>query len=374
MPARAARAVVNWPQYRFGANRTGANPFETVLSPSSVSGLHVIWTASTGGPIESSPAVVNGTVFIGSDDHNLYAFDAATGMQKWVATTGAEVFGSPAVGAGRVFDTSGDNHLYAFDAATGATLWSTDLGGVTPTQTSPALVGRFLFATSGTQTVSAVDARTGAVRWSRSLISLGCALDSGYSPSVALGVLYQSGCSIALTALNATTGTFVWKGGSANSGPAVTGGVAYYPTAQREMRAANASTGAVLWATPGPATGIELDYPAVSGGIVYQASYDQTGNPGYLTAWDAASGALLWTTTLPCGSTDTSPTVANGVVYVSYGFSCPNGLAAIDAATGAILFTTSLGGGSFEMRSSPTVVNGMVYLGTDAGTVVALGL
>jgi outer membrane protein assembly factor BamB len=62
------------------------------------------------------------------------------------------------------------------------------------------------------------------------------------------------------------------------------------------------------------------------------------------------------------------------VVYVGYGFGCPNGLAAIDAATGQILLTLTLGGGSFEMRSSPTVVGGRVYVGTDAGRVVALGL
>jgi outer membrane protein assembly factor BamB len=110
-------------------------------------------------------------------------------------------------------------------------------------------------------------------------------------------------------------------------------------------------------------------------GIVYQASYDETGNPGYLTAWDARTGGFLWTVTLPCGSTYSSPTVANGVVYVGYGgFDCPNGLAAFDAASGDPLLAKNLGGGSFEMRSSPTVVNGMVYLGTDEGTVYGLGL
>src|SRR5207249_11579981 len=36
-------------------------------------------TAPTGGPIYSSPAVANGLVYVGSDDGNLYAFDAITG-------------------------------------------------------------------------------------------------------------------------------------------------------------------------------------------------------------------------------------------------------------------------------------------------------
>jgi outer membrane protein assembly factor BamB len=59
---------------------------------------------------------------------------------------------------------------------------------------------------------------------------------------------------------------------------------------------------------------------------------------------------------------------------VAYGFGTPNGLAAIDASTGDVLMTRSLGGGVFEMRSSPTVVGGRVYIGNDAGRLFALGL
>jgi outer membrane protein assembly factor BamB len=381
LPARADSPPVspgNWPQYRGGPARQGVNPFERSLDPSNVSGLHVVWSATTGGPIESSPAVAKGTLYIGSDDGSLYAFGAKTGAIKWQSPTGGPVFGSPAVSGGKVFDTSGDNHLYAFDAKTGSIRWSVDLGGFAPTQTSPAVVHRSIYATSGTQTVFAIHAATGAIRWSRSLIYLGCDLDLGYSPSVAHGKLFQTGCGIPLTAMDARTGDVLWETPDTecpNSGPAVSVGVAYYPTCHADMQARDASTGSLRWATPGPAVGVQLTYPAVGGGMVYEASYDETGNPGYLTAWDAGTGVLQWVTTLPCGSIYSSPTIANGVVYVGYGgFDCPGGLAALDATTGDILFETSFGGGSSEMRSSPTVVKGMVYIGTDQGTVLALGL
>ena len=36
-----------------------------------------LWTASTGGIIRSSPTVANGVVYVGSEDHNLYAFHLA---------------------------------------------------------------------------------------------------------------------------------------------------------------------------------------------------------------------------------------------------------------------------------------------------------
>jgi serine/threonine-protein kinase len=38
------------------------------------------WTHATNGLIRSSPAVVDGIVYIGSDDKKVYALDAATGQ------------------------------------------------------------------------------------------------------------------------------------------------------------------------------------------------------------------------------------------------------------------------------------------------------
>ena len=48
------------------------------------------WSFQTGGAVGGSPAVSNGTVFVGSDDFHLYAIDGATGMLRWsMKTAGA---------------------------------------------------------------------------------------------------------------------------------------------------------------------------------------------------------------------------------------------------------------------------------------------
>ena len=39
----------------------------------------VLWTATTGGAVDSSPAVANGVVYVGSDDDKVYALNATTG-------------------------------------------------------------------------------------------------------------------------------------------------------------------------------------------------------------------------------------------------------------------------------------------------------
>ena len=72
----------------------------------------------------SRPAVVNGVVYVGSEDHNLYAFNAANGDELWNFTTGYYVDSDPAVTNGVVYFGSEDNSVYALNATTGAFIWS----------------------------------------------------------------------------------------------------------------------------------------------------------------------------------------------------------------------------------------------------------
>ena len=59
--------------------------------------------------------VVNGVVFVGSQDKTLYALDALTGILLWGAgISGTIDWSSPAVADGRVYVGSMDNHLYAY--------------------------------------------------------------------------------------------------------------------------------------------------------------------------------------------------------------------------------------------------------------------
>src|SRR5258706_15760223 len=57
----------------------------------------VKWKFHTSGLVISSPAVANGTAYVGSTDGNLYAVDLTSGTQKWKFKTAARVASSPAV-------------------------------------------------------------------------------------------------------------------------------------------------------------------------------------------------------------------------------------------------------------------------------------
>ena len=76
--------------------------------------LSKLWSFATGSFIYSSPAVVNGVVYVGSEDHSLYALDAHSGTKLWSFTTGGFVHSSPAVVNGVVYVGSHDGSLYVF--------------------------------------------------------------------------------------------------------------------------------------------------------------------------------------------------------------------------------------------------------------------
>jgi outer membrane protein assembly factor BamB len=85
-----------------------------------------LWTGQVGQSIfGSTPAVVNGVVYVasfmepGSSESKLYAFSANCGAvcrPLWTADAGEFVQSSPAVGNGKVYIGSGDDLLYVFDA------------------------------------------------------------------------------------------------------------------------------------------------------------------------------------------------------------------------------------------------------------------
>ena len=55
------------------------------------------WSYDTGQPVFSSPTVVDGIVYVGSQSDRVYALDAATGERRWEFETEGTVDGSPLV-------------------------------------------------------------------------------------------------------------------------------------------------------------------------------------------------------------------------------------------------------------------------------------
>ena len=74
------------------------------------------WNFKTSGDVYSSPAIgSDGTIYVGSRDNNLYAINPE-GSKKWAFKTGDDVDSSPAIGSdGTIYVGSDDDNLYAIN-------------------------------------------------------------------------------------------------------------------------------------------------------------------------------------------------------------------------------------------------------------------
>ncbi|WP_142860753.1 outer membrane protein assembly factor BamB family protein [Salinigranum halophilum] len=114
-----------WPMFRGNPSRTGVvqdDQFPKITSP------EVLWTFDTDGGIRSSPAVDDGTVYVGSRDSRVYALSSRSGEVEWTYATGDGVNSSPAVGDRFVYIGSNDGHLYALNKHTGDKQWAVTIG------------------------------------------------------------------------------------------------------------------------------------------------------------------------------------------------------------------------------------------------------
>ena len=87
-------------------------------------------------------------------------------------------------------------------------------------------------------------------------------------------------------------------------------------------------------------------------------------------ALNARTGAKLWSYSTGYGAADSSPAVANGVVYFGSDY-LDDSVYALNARTGAKLWSYTTGAGVWP---SPAVANGKVYVGSVDGKVYAFGL
>ena len=122
----------NWAQFHYAHKLQGSNPYENMLNPGNVSGIDEVGSYTTGNAVFSSPAVVGGVVYIGSEDGKVYALNATTGAREWSYTTGGPVYSSPAVANGVVYVGSNDGNVYAFSQAGGLAAAASPLHGSLP--------------------------------------------------------------------------------------------------------------------------------------------------------------------------------------------------------------------------------------------------
>jgi outer membrane protein assembly factor BamB len=298
----------------------------------------VKWKFHTLGEVISSPAVVDGVVYVGSTDGNLYAVDQESGALRWKFATGARIPSSPAVANGLIFFGSYDGYFYAVDISTGKLKWkfrngekrfaAKHLHGSLPLDetmpdpfdvylSSPSVWKDAVYVGSGDGNVYALDAATGALKWK---FQTGDVVHA--SPAIDDGKVYIGSWDSYFYALDAVNGKERWKfkTGEDNdthnqvgiqSSATVFNGLVYFGCRDSKLYALDASTGKQRWMFFNHGSWV-ITSPVVHDGKVFFATSDTA----TLHALDAQTGALDFSLKFKW-VIFSSPAIAGSTLYVA---------------------------------------------------------
>jgi outer membrane protein assembly factor BamB len=278
----------------------------------------------------SSPAVHDGLVYFGSGDHNVYAVDAKTGELRWKYLAGDVVHSSPAIVNGTLYIGCWDGALYALNAKTGQLAW------------------KFMTGTDPTHFMQGIPG----------------------SPSVADGIVVFGSRDNNIYALDANSGKELWHQGNNSSwiisSPAIQNGVVYLTTSDTmQFRAIELKTGRSLFDLPYKA--YSFSSPAVTAGHAYLGTFD-----GHVYDVDLASRQFHSQFQVHAALNHKELLTEDGHLNaaVIYGPLGPDGKPnnTLDAAIIGVDRLLQLG----SILSSPTVANGIVYVASTDGAVYAL--
>ncbi len=318
-PARGDTGPGDWWMYQHDAQHSGRSSFTGASSPV------FNWENAVGGNFTSNPVIgADGTLYVGSTDDNLYAFNA-DGSLQWAFPTGGAINNSPTIGAdGTIYVASDDFYFYAVNPD-GTFLWRVRADWMFNIASPVIGNNGTIYDITQVGTLFAID-KTGHKKWS---YSPGWAIDDYSSPAIgADGTIYigstngsagnlyaytDTGTSCKLKWTFPTTG-WVW------SSPAIgTDGTIYVGSANGNLYAItdNGTSYTQKWAFN--TGGSIYNIPPVIGpdGTVY------IGVAPYVYAVDPATGHEKWQTLISWDSimyAIYAMTIgADGTSYVSSG-------------------------------------------------------
>ena len=360
-------------QHTGGIDSTGATP----------EGIQK-WVFSSEATIHSSPAVVDGTVYFGSQDSNLYALDADTGAERWAYKTGSWVESSPSVVNGVVYFGSNDSYLYALDVGSGEEIWNFKTNY--PVKAAPAIADGMLYFRSDDYYLYAIDIEKREEVWRFNTNS-----PSGSSPAISEGIVLIGSGDGYCFALHTRSGQRRLRFKthySVSSTPAVHNGETYFATDNGylwvidgtartwlqeheirpfwlQMKAMGLPGVPDLPAQSGSLWGIRLARGATASSPLVTDDSVYIGSNNKLIAVDTQKREIRWEFETG-GIVRSSPVMAGSAVIVG---SEDGRLYAVDSTTGEKLWDFATGG---KITSSPAVADGVVYVGSHDGNLYAI--
>ena len=342
----------NWAQFRGNHSLTGVSQSDVPAS------LKQLWTWEAGESIESSAAIVGGTVFVGSQKGELVALSLDNGSVYWKFSTGNPIGeSSPAYANGVVYIGDLGGWLNAIDASNGKKLWAFKAGN--EIKSSPVVVGDLILIGSYDEHLYGLSTRDGAVRWK---FKTNGPVHS--TPGIAGGMAFIAGCDELFRAIRISDGKEVFhvsSGAYTGASPALRDGSAYYGTFDNEVLGVNLTQRQISWRYEHP----QRKFPFYSSAAVTSTRV-VLGGRDKLVHGLSLDGKAAWTFTTRA-RVESSPAIAGGRVFVG---SNDGRFYVLNLTSGAKVWEFNAGA---PLSASPAIANGRIVIGSQDGRLYCFG-
>ncbi len=316
-------------------------------------GVKPLWTFTCEDEIRGTPAIHQGTLFVGSYDNNLYALNAADGKFLWKYPTDGGVVSRPAVYEGNVYFGSEDRRLHVVGARSGKVVWTYYTDG--PVRSSPRIAEGHIFIGSDDHHLHAVNVNTGRAAWrfetSSSIRS---------TPFVANELVYVGNESGDFYTID-FRGEMKWRfqaKRAITSSPIVAGQSVYFGSMDSTLYALDARNGWILWRYRLGKSSIVS--PAVVENIIITGAAD-----GFIYALETQSARELWRFRTE-HQVSGSPAIYKDSVYCG---SADGQIYCLEYRTGRLRWKFATKG---PITGSPLVYDDIVYIGSTDHQMYAL--
>ncbi|WP_153556484.1 outer membrane protein assembly factor BamB family protein [Roseimaritima sediminicola] len=343
----------DWPTERANPQGTGA------VAESLPAQLSEQWRYEAGEPIEATPVVVQGVVYVADVEGTVHAIDAQTGQRRWTSETEGGFLAPPAISGDTLVIGDYNGQVYALNVADGKQRWTFQTGG--EINAGFAFFDGKVLIPSQDGNLYCLKTADGSKVWVyETTDQIQC------SPTIAGSRTFLGGCDGQLHSVDLKTGKAVADPlpleGPTLSTPAVMGKHAFLTTHGGLVKAFDWQANTALWQYADPQRNQEYrSSPAASDAAIVVSSQFRS-----VTALDPKTGEELWKKPLRRFA-EASPVIAGEDVWI--------------AATDGRLYRFALADGTLksetEFRGSflapPAIVGQQLILANDDGVVIALG-
>ncbi|HYM34634.1 MAG TPA: outer membrane protein assembly factor BamB [Steroidobacteraceae bacterium] len=279
-----------------------------------------LWSVKTKLPLSGGPGVGEGLVVVGATDGTVLALDAQTGKERWRHRVSSEVLAAPQIAKGIVVVRSVDGRLVALASSDAKQRWAADqtvprlsLRGTA----SPVIVQDSVIAGFDNGRVVSVDLMSGDVQWDTALSTpkgrteLERLIDIDAPVRVLGNDVFAAGFQGRIAMLARDSGQIWWAHDfSSYRGFNVAGANIFASSSEGVVVAMRRTDGNVQWEQQALRQRA-LTAPAVDGDVLVIGDYE-----GYVHWLNAADGSLLARAKTDGERITSAPLVADGLVYV----------------------------------------------------------